>query len=85
MFDDKTTKPAGMPEDEIDDDRTIGGGVMGEGGTAIDRGTGTLSGTAQDPDGDEDGDDGEAGSAALDLSEPDFGAAAADRALAHDD
>ena len=26
---------------------TVGGGVLGAGGTAVDRGTGTLSGTAQ--------------------------------------
>jgi hypothetical protein len=39
-----------LPAHEIDDERTMGGGLMSEGGTAIDRGTGTLSGEAQGPD-----------------------------------
>ena len=43
-----------MPEHEIDDDRAVGGGMMGAGGTAVDRGTGTLGGDAQ---GDAAGDD----------------------------
>jgi len=87
MLDDETQRRNGMPEDEIDDDRTVGGGVLSEGGTAIDRGTGTLSGTARDldDDDDDDGDDADAGSSALGLSEPDFGADLADRALGHDD
>jgi hypothetical protein len=84
MLDDATQRRNGMPEDEIDDDRTVGGGVLSEGGTAIDRGTGTLSGPARDLD-DEDDDDADTGSSALDLSEPDFGADLADRALGHDD
>ena len=42
-----------MPDHERDEDRTIGGGLMSEGGTAIVRGTGTLDGTAQDRDPDE--------------------------------
>jgi hypothetical protein len=37
----------GMPEHEKDPDDTVGGGVMSEGGTAVDRGTGTLGGEAQ--------------------------------------
>jgi hypothetical protein len=37
-----------MPDHERDEDRTVGGGLMTEGGTAIVRGTGTLDGTAQD-------------------------------------
>jgi hypothetical protein len=65
-----------LPEHERDDDRTIGGGVMSEGGTAIVRGTGMLDGTAQDHDLDDDDDD-----AGADL---DFGADEADRALGHD-
>jgi hypothetical protein len=36
-----------LPEHERDDNATVGGGVMGMGGTTIDRGTGTLSGVAQ--------------------------------------
>ena len=36
-----------LPEHEIDDERTAGGGILGEGGTAVDRGTGELGGTAQ--------------------------------------
>lgn len=84
MFDDETKRRNGMPEEEIDDDRTVGGGVLSEGGTAIDRGTGTLSETARDLGVDDD-DEADAGSAALDLSEPDFGADLADRALGHDD
>jgi hypothetical protein len=39
-----------MPEHEEDRDDTVGGGVMSEGGTAIDRGTGTLGGEAQGGD-----------------------------------
>lgn len=31
-----------LPEHELDDARTVGGGVMGAGGTAIDRGTGRV-------------------------------------------
>lgn len=46
----------GLPEHERDDDRTIGGGMMGAGGTATDRGTGELTGDAQGR-----GDDDEAG------------------------
>ena len=40
----------GLPEHEIDADETVGGGVLSSGGTAIDRGTGTLGGRAQDRD-----------------------------------
>ncbi|HEX5013551.1 MAG TPA: hypothetical protein VFV72_05255 [Candidatus Limnocylindrales bacterium] len=36
-----------LPGHEIDDDATVGGGVMSEGGTAVDRGTGTLTGQAE--------------------------------------
>lgn len=37
-----------LPEHELrDEGASVGGGVMGTGGTAIDRGTGTLDGTAQ--------------------------------------
>ena len=32
----------GLPEHEQDDERTVGGGVMASGGTAIDRGTGMV-------------------------------------------
>ena len=37
-----------LPEHETRDENTVGGGLMSEGGTAVDRGTGTLSGEAQD-------------------------------------
>jgi hypothetical protein len=46
--------PDDMPEHEIDDSRTVGGGIMSEGGTAVERGTDTLTGTAQRRDRDED-------------------------------
>jgi len=44
-----------LPEHERDDDTTAGGGVLGMGGTSVDRGTGTLAGQAQ---GDDDSDQG---------------------------
>jgi hypothetical protein len=46
-----------LPEHERRDDRTVGGGVMEQGGTAVDRGTGTLGGRAQGPTDDDDRDD----------------------------
>ncbi len=46
---------AGLPRHEIDEDDAVGGGVMGAGGTAVDRGTGELGGSAQGDDGDEAG------------------------------
>ena len=41
-----------LPEHERDDDvaGTSGGGILSEGGTAVDRGTGTLGGVAQGRD-----------------------------------
>jgi len=41
-----------LPEHEFRDEGagSVGGGVMGAGGTAMDRGTGTRGGTAQGPD-----------------------------------
>jgi hypothetical protein len=36
-----------LPEFERDDERTVGGGLMSQGGTSTDRGTGELDGTAQ--------------------------------------
>ena len=53
-MDDTTHRRDELPEHEIDDDRTTGGGILSEGGTAVDRGTGTLSGTAQGETGDDD-------------------------------
>jgi len=41
-----------LPEHEIDDTRSVGGGMMSSGGTAVDRGTGTLSGSAAGEAGD---------------------------------
>jgi hypothetical protein len=48
-----------MPEHESDKDvdTVLGGGVMSAGGTAVDRGTGTLGGTAQGPRDADDRDD----------------------------
>jgi hypothetical protein len=48
---DELAEKTGLPAHEIDEDRTSGGGLMSEGGTSIDRGTGTLGGVAQDNDG----------------------------------
>jgi hypothetical protein len=53
-----------LPPEERDDDRTVGAGVLGEGGTSINRGTGTLSGEAQDRD--VEADDANAGTADMD-------------------
>jgi hypothetical protein len=39
-----------LPEHEIDDERSVGGGIMSSGGTAVDRGTGTLAGGPADGD-----------------------------------
>ena len=61
----------GLPEHEIDDDRTTGGGILSEGGTAVDRGTGELGGQAQ-------------GERAGSDQDPDFLADEADAALGHD-
>jgi hypothetical protein len=56
--------PSGFPRDDesapdgdIEQDETVGGGIMQQGGTAIDRGTGTLGGKAQGPTEDDDRDD----------------------------
>ena len=68
------TDHGGLPEHEIDDDRTLGGGVMSEAGTAVDRGTGELDGQAQGPEDDDD----RAGAA------PDVVSDEADAALGHD-
>jgi hypothetical protein len=48
---------AHLPEHELRDETTAGGGVMSQGGTAVDRGTGTLEGQAQGPKADDDEDD----------------------------
>ena len=48
---------SGLPAHEIDSNETVGGGVMSEGGTAVDRGTGTLNGQAQIHGGDDGIDD----------------------------
>jgi len=47
--DDRGDREEQLPEHERDPDATAGGGMMGAGGTAIDRGTGELEGTAQGP------------------------------------
>jgi hypothetical protein len=46
-----------LPEHERRVDRTAGGGVLSAGGTATDRGTGTLDGQAQGPEADDDQED----------------------------
>ena len=43
-----------LPEFERDDERTVGGGLMSQGGTVTDRGTGELDGTTQDETDDDD-------------------------------
>jgi hypothetical protein len=45
--DDRLSK---LPPEEHDEDRTLGGGMLGQGGTAVNRGTGTLGGEAQGRD-----------------------------------
>jgi hypothetical protein len=45
------------PDRDIERDETVGGGIMQQGGTAIDRGTGTLSGQGQGAAEDDDRDD----------------------------
>jgi hypothetical protein len=42
--DDRLSK---LPPEEHDEDRTVGGGMLDQGGTAVSRGTGTLGGEAQ--------------------------------------
>ncbi len=64
MTDDTFSPPFGgdsederpLPDHEYDENESVGGGVLGAGGTATDRGTGTLEGQAQgdDPGGEED-------------------------------
>ena len=51
-----TEREASLPEHERDDDvaRESGSGVLSEGLTALNRGTGTVSGTAQPLDDEED-------------------------------
>lgn len=46
-----------LPEHERRDTPTAGGGVMSQGGTAVDRGTGSLEGRAQGPNADDDEND----------------------------
>ena len=48
---DELADKTGLPAHEIDEDATVGGGLMSQGGTSIDRGTGTLDGLAQDNEG----------------------------------
>jgi hypothetical protein len=56
-MDDRDKRSEELPDHEYreSEDESVGGGVMTTGGTAVDRGTGTLSGMAQGPlDEDED-------------------------------
>jgi hypothetical protein len=48
---------SGLPSHEVDDDTTVGGGLMSSGTTATDRGTGDLGGQAQGDDRNDDRDD----------------------------
>lgn len=80
---DETRRIDELPEHERDDDPTIGAGLLIKGGTAIDRGTGTLDGEAQDHDDEDDGDEPGDGSG-FGIAGDDFGAERADRALGHD-
>jgi hypothetical protein len=50
----ETEREQQLPEHERDEDATVGGGLMGAGGTAVDRGTGELGGTAQGTGDDDD-------------------------------
>ena len=54
LGDDAATNPDDgeerLPRHEIDENETVGGGIVSQGGTAIDRGTGTLGGQAQGDD-----------------------------------
>jgi hypothetical protein len=49
MDDDRTAKP-GLPEHEYDDPNTVGGGIMSQGGTSTDRGTGLADSADAGPD-----------------------------------
>ncbi len=44
---DELAEKTGLPAHEIDEDETVGGGVLSHGGTAIDRGTRSLDGFVQ--------------------------------------
>ena len=50
------SRPESLPDHEYreTEGEAVGGGVLGSGGTAVDRGTGTLGGTAQGPEADDD-------------------------------
>jgi hypothetical protein len=50
----QTRRMDALPEHERDENDTVGGGVLGMGGTSIDRGTGTTDGQAQGEDDDDD-------------------------------
>ncbi len=63
---DAASRRDALPEHELRDEQTatIGGGLTASGGTAVDRGTGTLRGDAQGPTADDDEGD------AIDLDDP---------------
>ena len=50
-MDDRDKRSEELPDHEYreSEDESVGGGLMTTGGTAVDRGTGTLSGMAQGP------------------------------------
>jgi hypothetical protein len=51
----------GLPEHERDPNDAVGGGLLGQAGTARDRGTGTLGGVAEGPNAGTGNDDTNAG------------------------
>jgi hypothetical protein len=52
--DQENERTDGLPAHENDPDEAVGSGVMSSGGTAVDRGTGELTGSAQGSDDDDD-------------------------------
>jgi hypothetical protein len=56
-YPDRDAEEEELPEHERREERTVGGGVLSAGGTATDRGTGTLDGEAQGPQADDDQED----------------------------
>ena len=53
-FIDEADRRRALPAHERDDDTSAGGGLMGSGLSATDRGTGDMGGTAQGPGADDD-------------------------------
>ncbi|MFL5679938.1 MAG: hypothetical protein ACJ77B_04995 [Chloroflexota bacterium] len=64
----ETEREQQLPEHERDEAASVGGGVMAAGGTAVDRGTGELGGTAEGTQ--EDDDDETTGGLVNDIGTP---------------